>query len=75
MPYRNYPPYIQRVMIERDDLHNKIDKLGEFMIDLDQFDKLDTEEQELLKQQFKVMIEYDKILNIRINKYLESVKM
>lgn len=73
MPYRNYPPHIQRMMVERDELDDKIDKLGKFMFDLEKFDRLDAEDQELLKQQFKVMEEYDKILNNRINKYLNSI--
>ena len=73
MPNRNYPPHIQRMMVERDELDDKIDKLGKFMFDPEQFVKLDIEDQELLKQQFKVMVEYDKILKIRINKYLNSI--
>lgn len=77
MPNRNYPPHIQRMMVERDErdeLDDKIDKIGKFMFDPEQFVRLDIEDQELLKQQFKVMVEYDKILKIRINKFLKSLE-
>lgn len=73
MPYRNYPPHIQRMMIERDDLNNKIDKLGDFMIDLDKFDMLDKEDQELLRLQYKAMEEYSNILDKRLKKFCNKV--
>lgn len=65
---RFYEPHELRVVAERCDLNEKLVKLESF-IQASMFDKLDSDEQLLLRRQLVVMREYSKILTERIEKF------
>jgi hypothetical protein len=59
-------PYQARVIDEKNQLDDKISKLGEFIDNNDQFIDLDEVDQVLLERQREVMEEYSDILGARI---------
>ncbi len=61
-------PYQQRVINERDDLAEKLDKLTKFG-ETDVFDNLSLEDQQLLDNQWDFMSLYLDCLNRRIAKF------
>lgn len=69
---QNYPNFVNRMLFERIDLQEKIDKLDNF-IDGDKFNKLPEMAQDLLIAQYNAMIAYLEILEIRIK--FEGVKL
>ncbi|MGL5280360.1 MAG: crAss001_48 related protein [Plesiomonas shigelloides] len=56
----------KRVVEERSDLSDKLDKLGNY-IDSDKFKDIDARNRHLLEAQWKAMSEYLVILDKRIN--------
>ena len=64
-------PYIERMIIEADELHTKIKRLDRFIYDgISPFRKIPWKKKRLLKKQLKRMMQYESILNKRIQ--LES---
>lgn len=61
-------PYQERAVAERSDLDSKIEKLRAF-VQTPAFNSLAIEEQERMKRQFAVMLEYSGILRERINAF------
>lgn len=57
----------QRLIAERDELTERVDKLKEFTLS-DQFSKLDTFDQHLLNGQFKAMCDYLAVLIVRVSR-------
>ncbi len=55
----------QRVIDEKSELDNKIDKLATF-VDSDKFETLSAKDRSLLYQQLNIMINYSAILGARI---------
>lgn len=68
-PVKKTPAYIERMLDERNDLVNKIDKLSNF-ISKDEFHDLPDIKQELLYTQLNVMKSYENVLRLRI--YIED---
>ena len=63
-------PHEERVIIEKKELDEKIDKLKAFIMENPVFKRLSIEEQKRLNQQYDIMIQYSKILNERINAFI-----
>lgn len=63
------PEWQQRVIVERDELKDKTDKLLIFIHNAPQFKALPTTERELLMEQHDVMEKYHKILTARIERF------
>jgi hypothetical protein len=59
-------PHQQRVVEEQKELETKTVALHKFILESPIFGKLASEEQERLKRQYSVMVEYNEILNERI---------
>jgi hypothetical protein len=62
-------PHQQRVVDERRELDEKIDKLKAFIMENPIFKTLPTDEQARLNRQCDVMIEYSRILRDRIEAF------
>lgn len=62
-------PHQERVILEKKELDDKIDKLGKFICTNNSFVDLDKDERESLMKQWNVMKEYSKILNERIMRF------
>lgn len=63
-----YPPHIQRVIKEYEELEDKIDKLNKFINGSPIFKGLDVEERNNLSCQLTVMKNYSEILLSRLTK-------
>lgn len=61
--------YQQRVVYEKIELDKKANALSQFIGTDLRFDALDTEEQELLKEQCEIMWQYSEILGKRILRF------
>lgn len=61
-------PHEERVVEERRELDERIEKLGAF-IDSDQFNDVDPDECTRLVQQHRVMVQYSSILELRIKNF------
>ncbi len=57
--------YQERVIVEREELNSKLSGLDAF-IQMDSYDELDTNNQQLLSDQQEVMAKYSTILGKRI---------
>lgn len=68
-PVKKIPAYIERMLDERNDLVNKIDKLSNF-ISKDEFNDLPDIKQQLLFTQLNAMNSYENVLRLRI--YIED---
>ena len=64
-------PWQDRVITERDELQDKIDRLMDFLMS-PQFNKLDRQNQALLNRQCFFMCEYASILNQRIKMFSDT---
>lgn len=60
--------YQKRVVQEGEELKDKMEKLGKFIL-TEPFDELPQWEQDILKLQLKTMIQYLDILTLRINNF------
>ncbi len=65
----NMKPHQQRVVQERDELQERTDKLGKFILDGLIYETLSEEEQTDLSEQHYHMACYLEILNSRINRF------
>lgn len=61
--------YQKRVVDERADLANKLEKLTSFVCSNEQFKRLPVEDKSLLRKQTEVMHEYLMILDMRIDRF------
>jgi hypothetical protein len=61
------PPYQKRVLDEKEQLDERIEKLEGYLDDTDRVAKLSPDEQELLGRQLSAMQEYSAILEERIS--------
>lgn len=61
--------YQQRVMDEQQELAERLDKLGVFIDTNSAFERLDVEDQSLLRQQRTAMSSYNEILTKRIQRF------
>ena len=66
-----YPDYVNRMLLERFELREKITKLNKF-IDGDKFKELPIVKQDLLVSQYNAMLTYLGILEMRLK--IEGVK-
>lgn len=64
----NVPPFVERLFTEKAELDERIEKLSAFLAK-PEFEKLSILDKHLLNQQFYVMIEYSKILSLRLEAY------
>lgn len=62
-------PYQQRVVDEKRELDNKIDKLNQFAQNSPIFGKMNLKDQELLLEQLDIMFDYTEILSKRIERF------
>jgi len=62
-------PHQERVVTEKKELDQKIDKLKAFIAENPTFKALPSDEQHLLNRQFDVMVEYSTILRRRIDNF------
>jgi hypothetical protein len=62
-------PHQQRVVTEREELNQKIDKLKAFIMESPIFKTLPADEQKRLNRQYDVMVEYSTILRQRIEAF------
>lgn len=62
-------PHQQRVIDEKNELEDKVKKLGPFILDNPIYETLSVEEQEDLNLQYEVMQQYLNILERRINRF------
>jgi len=65
----NYLPHQQRVIDERTELIEKTTNLSEF-IETDLFKSLVADEQERLKRQYAIMMDYCQVLTERIEAFM-----
>jgi hypothetical protein len=65
-------PHQQRVVEEKNELFEKITKLQGFLLS-QMFQKLSTNEQNLLKMQYATMVQYSEILGMRIETFNDGV--
>ena len=65
-------PHQQRVVDEKNELIEKIIKLKGFLLS-QMFQKLSTNEQNLLKIQYATMVQYSEILEMRIETFNDGV--
>jgi len=65
----NMLPHQERVILEKKELDDKINKLAKFICTNNAFVDLDKDERESLMKQWNVMKEYSKILNERIMRF------
>lgn len=63
---KNQEPFVQRMITEQDELNERINKCKVF-INSNKFKTLKLSQKFLLKKQLKIMINYFKILDRRIN--------
>ena len=63
--------YQQRVVVEHNELVEKLDKLGDFM-DSHKFQELNEIQQHLLMKQAKHMTKYANVLSLRISHFMEE---
>lgn len=63
-------PHQLRVVEEHNELVTKIKSLTEFILNSEVFKSLDAAEQSRLRNQESVMIEYAKILSVRIENFV-----
>lgn len=68
----DFKPHEQRVIQERNDLNEKIQKLDDFIERNDLFKELPSRDQELMTSQYNVMLQYVRILNERIGRFVKS---
>ena len=61
-----YPPHIQRIIDEAEELNEKIKKLDAFIKDNPIFKEQSAIDQQLMKRQLTVMKEYLEILDMRL---------
>lgn len=61
-------PHQERVITEKQELDDKLQKLSLFLT-TPVFQSLDTEEQQRLRNQFDIMAQYSNILNQRIQAF------
>lgn len=61
-----YPPHIQRIVDEAEELNEKIKKLDAFIKDNPIFKEQSAIDQQLMKRQLTVMEEYLEILDMRL---------
>jgi hypothetical protein len=62
-------PHQQRVVAEKHELDEKIDKLKAFIMESPIFQKLPDDERSRLNRQYDVMVEYSRILGARIEAF------
>jgi hypothetical protein len=62
-------PYQERVVAEKKELNEKIDKLKAFIVESPIFKTLSADEQRRLNRQYDVMVEYSSILGARIEAF------
>lgn len=62
-------PHQQRVVIEKSELDEKIDKLKAFIMESPIFQKLSDAERARLNHQYDVMVEYSRVLGARIEAF------
>ncbi len=65
-------PHQQRVVEEKNELFEKITTLQGFLLS-QMFQKLSTNEQNLLKMQYATMVQYSEILGMRIETFNDGV--
>lgn len=65
-----FEPYQQRVVIEKNELNDKIDRLKAFF-KTKTFEDLNDDDQMLLDEQYWVMKEYSNILATRIGRFID----
>jgi len=63
---REYPPHVQRMVLERYELYRKEILLGAFIEESEKFKVLPPYSQTLAREQLRVMTEYREILEKRI---------
>lgn len=61
-----FAPHQERVVVERDELSEKITKLSGFVNDNPVFTMLPSAEQDRLRRQFAIMRQHEDVLNERI---------
>ena len=66
-----FAPHEQRVITERDELQEKLEKLKSFILDSPIYRSLPIEDSNLLSRQLNVMNEYLSILNERIGRFVK----
>lgn len=66
---KEFQPHQQRVVDEKNELAEKVTKLGAFILDNPIFNTLDVEEQTDLHRQYAVMQTYLTILDSRISRF------
>lgn len=64
--------YQQRVIDEKQELDEKAKKLSDFIGNNPLFEKIDSEEQERMKEQCEVMWQYSEILGKRIEAFSKN---
>jgi hypothetical protein len=62
-------PHQQRVVTEKQELDEKIDKLKAFIMESPIYQKLPDDERQRLNHQYDVMVEYSRILRARIEAF------
>jgi hypothetical protein len=68
----NMPDHIQRVVVEYNELINKVNPLNSFITSSEIFPTLPVAEQSRMKRQFKLMVDYAIVLAERINAVVHS---
>ena len=63
--------FVKRMIIEKEELKERIDKLNNFM-NTEVYERLSDYESELLNNQLAVMEEYLKLLSCRVGLYIKS---
>ena len=66
-----YPPFVQRLLIERSELDEKLSKLNSFLL-TKTFDNLTNAEKYLLGKQVQYMNSYRQVLDARISIYVKE---
>lgn len=69
---REWPQYMQRVWIEKEELHERAKKCSEFIGHSPLFDALPSDDQELLKEQCEAMWQYFEIIGHRVARFINS---
>lgn len=69
---REWPQYMQRVWIEKEELHERAKKCSEFIGHSPLFDALPSGDQELLKEQCEAMWQYFEILGHRVARFINA---
>lgn len=68
------PEFVVRLLAEKKELKDRVEKLDDFINDSDRFSKVEKDHQELLLKQRKCMKEYLSILKKRCKMLLNSKK-